>query len=116
MSSGKTSDALLSILESKYELVDAVNALDEQPERARDVVNKCIRDPVGRDRDVVAQLFDTAANILWMGSWTEVELQRMISTTLVGRREMSRRTESITSRKTMAYMFTGSRCVRLYGS
>ena len=70
--------ALLGVLEDKHKLVDAVDfvfdALNERPERVRDVVDECIRYPVGRDADVVFELLDAPSHVLWMRGWPEVEL------------------------------------------
>ena len=70
--------ALLGILENEDKLVDAVdfvlNALNKRPERVRDVVDERVRDPIGRDRNVVAQMLDAAAYVLWVWSWAEVKL------------------------------------------
>ena len=70
--------ALLGVLEDKHELVNAVDfvfdALDERPERVRDVVDQRVRYPVGRDADVVFELLDAPSHVLWMRSWPEVEL------------------------------------------
>ena len=69
---------LLGVFEDKHELVNAVDfvldALDERPERIRDVVDQRVRYPVGRDADVVFELLDAPSHVLWMRGWPEVEL------------------------------------------
>jgi hypothetical protein len=69
---------LLSVLENQHKLVDAVDfvfdALDQRAERISDIVDKRIGDPVGRDTDIVFKLLDAPPNVLWVRSWTEVEL------------------------------------------
>jgi hypothetical protein len=70
---------LLGLLKDEHELVDTVDfvldALDQRPERVRDVVDERVRDPVRRDADVVLKLLDSPSHVLWMGSRAEVELQ-----------------------------------------
>jgi hypothetical protein len=70
---------LLRLLKDEYQLVDTVDfvldGLYQRPERVRDVVNECVGDPVGRNTDVVFELFDSPAHVLWMRSRAEVELQ-----------------------------------------
>lgn len=70
---------LLRVLEDQHELVDAIDlildALNERSKRIRDVIDESIRDPVGGDIDVIFQLFDTPANILRMGSSSEMKLR-----------------------------------------
>ena len=70
---------LLGLLKDEHQLVDAVDfvldALDQRSKRVRDVVDECVRDPVGRDADVVFKLFNSPSYVLWMGSRAEVELQ-----------------------------------------
>jgi hypothetical protein len=69
---------LLGLFEDKHKLIDAVDlvldALDERAKGVGNVVNKRVRDPVGRDRDVVLEVFDTTTDVLRVGRATEVEL------------------------------------------
>lgn len=112
---------LLGLLKDEHELVDTVdfvlNALDQRSERVRDVVDERVRDPVGCDADVVFKMLDSPSYVLWMGSRAEVELQvRGGGPSLVKpdiREGENYITERIPSRKTMMYMFSGSRCVGL---
>ena len=71
--------AVLRILQDKHEFVDAIDlildALNKRTERVRNVVDERVRYPVRCDRDVVAKLFDSAANVLWMRCCAEMELQ-----------------------------------------
>jgi hypothetical protein len=70
---------LLCLLKDEHQLVDTVDfvfdALDQRSERVRDVIDEGVRDPVGRDADVVFKLFDSPSYVLWMGSRAEMELQ-----------------------------------------
>ena len=107
---------LLRLLKDEYQLVDTIDfvldGLDQRSERVRDVVDERVRDPVGRNTDVVFELFDSPAHVLWMGSRTEVKLQaRSVKPDHIRGEEHF--TERIPSRKTMMYMFKGSRCVGL---
>ncbi len=70
---------LFRFLEDEHQLVDTVDlvldALDQRSECIRDVVDERVGYPVGRDTDVVFELFDSPSYVLWMGSRAEVELQ-----------------------------------------
>lgn len=70
---------LLCLLKDEHQLVDTVDfvldALDQWSERVRDVIDKRVGDPVGRDTDVVFKLFDSPSHVLWVGSRAEVELK-----------------------------------------
>jgi hypothetical protein len=59
---------LFRVLEDQHQLIDAVDfildALDERSKGVGDIVNECIRDPIGRDRDVILELLDAPSDIL----------------------------------------------------
>lgn len=69
---------LLRILQYQYQLVNTVyfvlDTLNERTESVGDVVDESVRDPVGRDRDIIFQVLDTASDVLGVGSASEVEL------------------------------------------
>jgi hypothetical protein len=107
---------LLGLLKDEHQLVDTVDfvldALDQRSECVRNVVDERVRNPVGRDADVVLKLFDSPSYVLWMGGRAEVELQVPLVKPHIREGE-NHFTERIPSRKTMMYMFSGSRCVGL---
>lgn len=110
---------MFGILQNEYKLVNAVDfvfdILNERAKGIGNVVDESVRNPVRGDVNEVLQLLDTPANILWMRSASEVELQGLIS----GRKGVAERdtlTESVPSRNTMMYILRGSRYVGLYGS
>jgi len=71
---------LFRLVKNQDQLIDAIyfvlDTLDERSERVGDVVDKSVRDPVGRHRDVVLELLDSTTDVLRMGSSSEVELGR----------------------------------------
>ena len=69
--------ALLRLLQNQHQLVNTVDLvldpLDERPKRVRDIINQRVRDPVGRDADVVLELLDAPPHVLRVRRRAEVE-------------------------------------------
>ena len=70
--------SLLRIFEDQHQLIDTVNfvldTLNEWSKSIGDVVDERIRDPIGRDGDVILELLDAPSDILRVGRRTEMEL------------------------------------------
>ena len=72
---------LFSFFENQHQLIDTVDlvldALDQRAERIGNVVDQGVGDPVGGDGDVVFEMLDSSADILWMRRAPEVELRQV---------------------------------------
>lgn len=74
--------ALFRVFQDQHQLVDTVDlvldTLNQRAERIGNVVNQRIRDPVGRDGNVILEVFDAASNVLRVWRASEVELPHQL--------------------------------------